>query len=405
MMRQARVLARASLGVALSALFLPVQALAAPACADPPTAVNTLVQGESMLESVIVDQQGRLFYTNETGVMRLDEPAGTPQLLATVESPGGLALDSDGSVIVGSGNSVANGTVGDQTGPSQLVRINPDNGAQQVYATGLSMGNGLDRAPDGSFYASNDFGMNIDRIRNGQTERGWAHVQSGNGLVVDSTGRYLYVNQTFQPAAIQRVDLATAQVTPYVIADPADISAGLDGLARDAVDTLFAAANGAGEIWRISGTPPQICVLLDNLPAFPDGPSAVATGKPGTDFPATNLYVVTFDGKLLELADVATAPSASAATAGAAAPLTLRVRPRRASVGGDVTFRFKARIQREGRLVPLPGATIRFGGESTTTNVRGRARIIASFNVPGRRLARLLFPGYSPVRAPVRIHP
>ena len=36
---------------------------------------------------------------------------------------------------------------------------------------------------------------------------GWATVESGNGLVVDSGGRYLYVAQTFRPAAIQRIDL------------------------------------------------------------------------------------------------------------------------------------------------------------------------------------------------------
>ena len=229
----------------------------------------------------------------------------TPQVLALVEAPGGLAFDGDGSLIVGFGNSVANGSVGDATGPSGLLRIDPDTGAQSVFATGLSMANGLDRGPDGSFYASNDFGSNIDRVRNGVTERGWARVESGNGLVVDSAGRYLYVAQTFRPAAIQRVDLSDPSlVTEYVRADPADMAAGLDGMTRDARDRLIVTANGSGEVWRVD-TEPSICVLLDGLPAFPDGPSAVATGSRQGSFPAENAYVVTFAGDLIELVDVA----------------------------------------------------------------------------------------------------
>jgi hypothetical protein len=296
--------------VALAALVLAwactsESAVAAPPCADQPSSVRTLLENQGTLESVIADESGRLFFTNEDSVLRLDGRGEAPELLAHVPSPGGLAFDADGSLIVGSGNTAANGTVGDLTGPSSLVRIDPDTGAQQLFATGLSMGNGLARDPAGNFYASNDFGMNIDRIRNGQTERGWAHVDSGNGLVVDTAGRYLYAAQTFRPAAIQRVDLANpANVTPHFVADPADIAAGFDGMARDDADRIFVAANASGEIWRVSGTPATGCLILDGLPGFPDGPSAVATGGNGT-FPATNLYAVTFDGKLIELVGAA----------------------------------------------------------------------------------------------------
>jgi hypothetical protein len=294
--------------------------VAAPPCPDQPSSVRTLLQDQGTLESVIADGRGRLFFTNEDSVLRLDGRDEDPELLAHIASPGGLAFDAGGSLIVGSGNTAANGTVGDLTGPSSLIRIDPDTGAQQLFATGLSMGNGLARDPVGNFYASNDFGMNIDRIRNGQTERGWAHVQSGNGLVVDAAGRYLYAAQTFRPAAIQRVDLADpTNVTPHFVADPADIAAGFDGIARDDADRIFVAANASGEIWRISGAPTTGCLLLDGLPGFPDGPSAVATGNGSGDFPATNLYAVTFDGKLIELADVAISrPGASPAAAQAA---------------------------------------------------------------------------------------
>jgi sugar lactone lactonase YvrE len=269
--------------------------------------VKTLLTGQGTLESVIVDRRGHLFFTNENSLLRLDRPRGRPTVLTQIESPGGLAFDDSGFLIVGYGNSIENGTVGDATGPSGLLRVDPATGASEVYATGLSMANGVARAPDGSYYASNDVGSNIDRIVDGQTERGWSHVDSGNGMTVDKSGHYLYVAQTFRPAAIQRIDLADpTSVTPYFTAGPEDISAGFDGLTRDDEDTLFVAANGAGQVWRIDrGDPATGCILLGGIPAFPDGPSAVATGHGHGNFPGRNLYVVAFNGTLLELFDVA----------------------------------------------------------------------------------------------------
>jgi sugar lactone lactonase YvrE len=265
-----------------------------------------LLSGQGTLESVAVDRRGRLFFTNDGSLLRLDRPGGQPRVMTLIQDPGGIAFDDRGDVIVGYGNSAANGTVGDETGPSGLLKVNPDTGASEVYATGLSMANGVVRGPDGSYYASNDFGSNIDRVENGVTERGWSHVDSGNGLAIDMQGRYLYVAQTFRPAAIQRIDLSDpTNVTPYVTAGPEDISAGLDGMTRDDEDRLFVAANGAGQIWRVDRDPATICVLLRGLPGFPDGPSAVATGSPRGRFPARNLYVVTFDGNLIELSRVA----------------------------------------------------------------------------------------------------
>lgn len=294
----------ATVGV-IAGLAAPA-APAAPDCPGGPAEVRTLLTGQGTLESVIVDRNGRLFFTNDDSLLRLDRPDGEPRVLAQVSGPGGLAFDDQGNVIVGYGNTVANGTVGDLTGPSGLLRVDPDTGTAEVYATGLSMANGLVRGPDGSYYASNDFGSNIDRIQDGQTERGWAKVDSGNGLAIDTSGRYLYVAQTFRPAAIQRVELAHPEnVNEYVRADLEDMTAGLDGMARDDADRLFVAANGAGQIWRVDRDPPTICVLLRGLPAFPDGPSAVATGSRRGPFPARNIYVVTFNGDLIELVDVA----------------------------------------------------------------------------------------------------
>ena len=65
---------------------------------------------------MIVDYRGRLFFTNSTHVLRLDARGGKPKELAEIEEPGGLAFDTDGKLVVGTGNSIPNGTHGDATG-------------------------------------------------------------------------------------------------------------------------------------------------------------------------------------------------------------------------------------------------------------------------------------------------
>ena len=290
--------------IALSVVAAP--AFGAPECPGGPPQTRTLLQNQGTLESVIVGGRGRLFFTSDDSLLRLDRPGGSPHVLTQVDSPGGLAFDRH-KLIVGYGNSASNGSVGDDTGPSGLLRVDANTGAKQIYATGLSMANGVVRGPDGSFYASNDFGSNIDRVHNRKTQRGWATVPSGNGLAIDRAGRYLYVAQTFRPAAIQRVDLADpTKVTQYA-ADTGQPAAGLDGMTRDGADRLFVAANGAGEIWRVDRGG-KFCALLRGLPPFPDGPSAVAVGSTKGRFPPTSIYAVTFGGQVIELRSVAIPP-------------------------------------------------------------------------------------------------
>lgn len=396
-----RVMAAAlvlALGVCLLALARGGDpAVAAPACA-PQAEPRILLSDQGRLESVIVGNKGRLYFTTGEGVMRLDSRSGPAKELAKVTEPGGLVFDTDGGLLVGSGNTVQNGAVGDDTGPSELIRVHTRTGAKRVFARGLSMGNGLVRGLDGSFFASNDFGSSIDRIRGGKTQRNWANVQSGNGLTIDPSGRYLYAAQTFVPAAVARVDLLEpSQVTTHS-SSPSDAAAGLDGMARDARNRIFVAANGAGEIWRIDpdGTP---CVILDNLAPFPDGPSAVAVGKGTTRFPASNVYVVTFGGDVIELPGVAATTPAPGFTK---PKIRLRVRPRRAVAGRPVQYRVKAVIA-ERAARPIEGARVHLGGRMVRTNERGIALFRKTFRAPGRRLAHAGSPGLRRASAAITV--
>ena len=371
--------------------FVAPAASAAPDCDGGPFETRTLASGEGTLESAIVHPNGSLYFTNEAALLRLDRPNGEPVVHTEAEEPGGLAIEPDGTIVMGVGNSIANGTMGDQTGPSSLIRIDPVTGKSEPYATGLSMGNGVDRGPDGAIYASNDFGSNIDRIVDGETERGWASVQSGNGLQVDSTGKWLYVNQTFQPAAIQRVEIANPEnVTPFAVAPPDDASAGFDGMDRDPVDNLYVAANGAGSIWKVTPDA-EMCVLVSGLPAFPDGPSAVAVGLYDTPFPPENLYVVAFNGDVTEIAGVA--------EAGEVPRLRLSVSPRRATTGERT--RFRAQVTADGE--PVQAATVRLAGRESTTGERGKAVLRRKFKRAGKRRAVASKGGYRTARKKVRV--
>jgi len=386
----ARVRRLALLALTALALLAP-PAAAAPDCPGAPFETRTLATGLGTLESAIVHPNGSLYFTNESSLMRLDSPSGKPVEHTKAEEPGGLAIEPDGTIVMGVGNSITNGSMGDQTGPSSLIRIDPVTGKSEPYATGLSMGNGVDRGPDGAIYASNDFGSNIDRIVDGETERGWASVQSGNGLQVDSTGKWLYVNQTFQPAAIQRVEIANPEnVTPFAVTPPEDASAGFDGMDRDPVDNLYVAANGAGSIWKV--TPEgEMCVLVRGLPPFPDGPSAVAVGLYGTPFPPENLYVVAFNGDLTEIAGVA--------ETGDVPKLRLSVRPRRTAAGER--RRFRAKVTAVGE--PVQAATVRLAGRTATTDARGKATLRRKFKRAGKRRAVASKGGYRGARRKIRV--
>ncbi|MGH4026137.1 MAG: SMP-30/gluconolactonase/LRE family protein [Pseudonocardiaceae bacterium] len=260
-----------------------------------------------LLESAIVDTRGRLFVTSQTwsgpilrgAVLRLDHPeAEAVPLTEDIPSPGGLTFDEQGQLIVGYGDNAVGGLLGNFVGRAGLLRVDPDTGTQQTYATGLSMANGIARAADGTIFASDDVGTHLDRVDpDGTVHRRWARIWSANGLAIDPTGHYLYAAQFFPPAAIRRIDITDpTKVTTHAQPPLPGRFALLDGMAIDARGRLYVAANGAGQIWRVD-TDGTIRALARGL-AFP---SAVALGRGPDGFSAGNLYAVTFSGDIVAL--------------------------------------------------------------------------------------------------------
>ena len=286
------------------ALLAPTPALAVPDCKRHPEA-RVIADGLGTLESALMDRRGRLLIGGGGALMRMGRPGAEPKVLVPgVEGPGGLAYGPDGFLYMGFGDTIAIGAQGDVDPQAGLLRVDPDTGASEVFAEGLSMANGVARGPDDHLYASNDIVGGIDRVTpEGVVEHRWADVVSANGLVVSRDKEHLLSAQTFTAAAIARVPFDDpGAIETYYAAPVDDAAAGLDGMVRDRRDRLYLAANGAGEVWRVNREP-QACSMASMAP-FPDGPSALAFGRGKRGFDRRNLYVVNFAGEVIELAGV-----------------------------------------------------------------------------------------------------
>lgn len=297
-----RLLVRAVItAAALLAVAAPA-AFAVPNCAPALPAPVPMFSGGGVLESVIVDNQGRLYFTDSSkgALYRIDYPGGPAYPIAIgLANPGGLTFDADGRhLFIGVGNGFVGGLLGNLVPQASIMRLDTATGSYTGFAYGLRMANGLARASNGTLYASSDVGFTIDRISPaGVVTNNWAPVISGNGLAIDPGDHWLYVNQTFVPAAIKRIPLDhPGPPETYVRPGLLDIAAGLDGLTIDPHGRLVAAANSGLSIWRVNADR-SICAVGRNLLL----PSAVAYGHGSTGFSAGHLYAVTFSGGVFEI--------------------------------------------------------------------------------------------------------
>lgn len=155
--------------VGLGAAAAPAAQAAFTDCAPnqaAPKLLGNIGEGNK-IEGMVVDRSGRLYVTDLFGgkVLRFDTPGAAPKVLLTLPAKtggGALALEPDGTVIVGSGAD-PRVFLGDVLRPGAISRVNQTTGALTEIAKGFSAANGLDVAADGTIYATNDFGSLIGR--------------------------------------------------------------------------------------------------------------------------------------------------------------------------------------------------------------------------------------------------
>ena len=292
----------AAAAVAVAALAGAAAATALDDCTTQPRG-HAIHTASGIFESLPFDGRARLFFTNSTpGELLMIRRSGAKPtvVLDGIDAPGGIVFRRNGNVLVGYGDSIAQGSDGEENPEAGLIEVDPRTGKSHVYVDGLQMANGVTRGPGGQIFASTDFGTGVDRVLDGVVELAWAPLDSSNGMVVDRGKRNLFVNQTFTPVpTIARVPLDDPTGARPWFTAPDEPGAFLDGLTRDPDGNLYAAANGRGSVWKVSGRT-EGCVLWQGQP-FPSGPSDVAFGRGKGRFPKGSLFVTTFGGKLIQL--------------------------------------------------------------------------------------------------------
>lgn len=282
--------------------------LAKPASAAPPDcpgigAPRQLTSGRGPLESLAFDHQGRLLFTSITrgALFRLEAPQGVVTTVSDgVKSPGGIAVTGANEAHVGTGNTLTGLTP--WLGAAGIVRVDLGTGAVTQVVKGLAMANGVVRASDGTFYASDDLAKSLDRVLpDGTVQRGWLKLNS-NGLALSADERTLYVNQMIPPKVLA-VERSSGLVRVVAEAPEGRGWTWLDGLGIDRQGLLYVASYWSGEVWRL--TPGGAwCTVARGLML----PSAVTPGAAGAGFDTGSVYVTTHGGGLFEVPGAVPAP-------------------------------------------------------------------------------------------------
>lgn len=265
---------------------------------------STVASGFGTLENLAFDGRGGLLLSEATALgpggalKRLDANGQRSTVVPAVNGPGGIIV-SGSTAWFNTGNSPASGFLGLKDGT--ISAVNLDTGAVTKVATGLTMPNGLERLPDGTFVVSRDVGLStrLTAVKPNGDQTAYApSITSTNGMGVDLTRRALYVASTFNlTSTVSAVDIDNPAAAPKIFTIPGvgplnsadDLTVGADG-------NVYVALNVAGSVVRIDPDSGATCTVAKGLPLS----SSVAFGSgPGWD--ANSLYVTSFLGSVTRL--------------------------------------------------------------------------------------------------------
>lgn len=272
-----------------------------------------------VLENLGFDAAGAMWVSNATTsrVHKLDA-AGADLGSFALPSPGALTLGPDGLMYANYGNAFAGAIA--RTGRAGVVRFDPATPPSAIvpspFASGLDMANGGIFDDAGNYYASNDAGDGLVKIApDGTVDRDWVHVWGANGLVVDDG--VLYAAITFDARSpVEAIPLAdpashftavqatfgVVSLEPGVYTDP-NMDAplvglkGLDDMTRAPDGSLWAVANGMGELLRIDPVAGSVCVVASGL----QNPSSVRFSPADGPF-GGDAFVSEFSGTIRRVA-------------------------------------------------------------------------------------------------------
>ncbi len=338
--------------------------------------MRTVASGLGSLENLEPDGRGGMLLSasSNKAVERLTPDGMTTVVVPEVEAPGGLRVRGR-TLFFNTGDSAPSGLFGRSDGTIDTVDL--DTGVRASYARGLTMPNGLVFLPNGDAVVSRDLGRGTGLTRVAAADPSkpqlrWADLDDTNGLAVDPTGTWLYVDETFTiESAVRRVRIADPrQIEVVARLGGSGAPKGLDDLTIDASGLLYITANGSGEVIRLDPATGASCVIAAGL----QNPSAVKFGR-GPGWPESHLFVTGFDGAVREL----TPPPGQEPSPGRPRRIRLTGSPSQVETGRRTCVRFRARVGRR----PLEHAIVSFRQRRVATDTRGRARICARFPRPG----------------------
>lgn len=306
------VVVAASLAVALATAALATAALAtvAPVTGAPrargatqagsaatscaPWRVRALLSGQGWLEDFEFDGRGGITISAlaQGRILHLSAGGRLTTLVARVFAPGGERR-RDRYVYFNTGDTVPPKPTG------TIDRLDLRTGKLSIWAHGLTMPNALVFLPDGDAVVSDDVGHGVGLTRvparaPRHPQINWARVDDTNGLAVDPSGRWLYIDRTASTdGEVDRVLIANPRTVQVV----GRLGAGVapDDTTIDARGVLYIAGFVSGKIYRLDPRTHSACAIASGLVQ----PTSARFGGPG--WRSRDLYVTDASGHLSEL--------------------------------------------------------------------------------------------------------
>lgn len=293
--------------VALPAVVVAASALPAQepdAVSKFPVAPTILVDGAfKRCEGIAFNGEGRLYVAGDAALWHVDR-GGTVTKVAEMYSNLGLAPIGERDILMadfGPTNRFDHGPNADGI----VWRVSPEGDARRLLDGRLGDPNFLLVLEDGSFLVSDDATDEILSARPDGTSRLFTDaIGHPNGLALSPTGKTLYVAQIFESlrpmvtsGKLWAVPLDEGRLagTPELVIDFGS-EAAIDGLAIDDAGRIYAAANLAGQVWRVDPASGAAVLVAEGMP----GAASIAFGAGAFD--AESIYVTsTRTGKVWEV--------------------------------------------------------------------------------------------------------
>ncbi len=233
-----------------------------------------------------------LLYTTTFGVVWRIDPAGTASEFAAVPTALGLAPWGDAGELV-----VASFGVYNQ--PDGAVYTVSAEGEATLLTVGIDSPNFVTIAADGSALISDDFDTRVFRVTaGGELTVVIEDVPSPNGMAYSPDGSSFYVASTFtDDGQLTRYDV-DGEGMPIESSAREIMHLGIgstpDGIAVDADNRVYVAANLRSEIWRVDGGAEEV-IEGELVTSDVMNPASLAFGV-GPAYDPCSIYVTELDG-------------------------------------------------------------------------------------------------------------